>query len=329
VLSGWHDRTEGSNRETAVKPRLFIASSAENLEVAYAAQEGLDRFAEVTVWPQDIFQLSQSSIESLLDTLDECDYGLFVFVADDVTKMRSDEHRTVRDNVVLELGLFIGRLGRARSFILAPRNEEYHLPTDLLGMTPVTYDPHREDQNLVAGLGPACNRIRKVMEKLGRARRRDTRVKSPQDATTPKSPEHGAKGVERDAPAATRASKLKFSEPDPAAELDGDRGNIVAGPAREGNEGAADRNNDTEHEMWACLATRVSELESDLITVHRGMYENIQRIVSSVEPEQIKSILGGIRQIESALQPARNVHRKLSELVSSLLMRSPDNAGDA
>jgi hypothetical protein len=151
-----------------MKPRLFIGSSTESLSVARAAQAELEHDAEVTVWTQGIFALSQTSLDSLLVALDNFDFGLFVFAPDDVTRLRGTEHPTVRDNVVLELGLFVGRLGRERNFMVVPRGiEALHLPTDLLGITPGTYEPHRTDKNLVAALGPACHAIRDVMTQVG------------------------------------------------------------------------------------------------------------------------------------------------------------------
>jgi hypothetical protein len=106
-----------------MKPRLFIGSSSENLEVAYAVQENLEAVAEVTVWTQGVFNPSKYNLESLADALFETDFGVFVFAPNDVTSMRGQERATVRDNVVFELGMFVGRLGRERCFILVPRAE--------------------------------------------------------------------------------------------------------------------------------------------------------------------------------------------------------------
>ena len=118
-----------------MKPKLFIGSSTESLDIAYAAQENLENYTEVTVWTQGIFELSKYTMESLLGVLDNYDYGLFVFAADDLAKIRGAEYSVARDNIIFELGLFVGRLRRERSFIFVPRGvQDFHLPTDLLAV---------------------------------------------------------------------------------------------------------------------------------------------------------------------------------------------------
>ncbi|MFD0916845.1 TIR domain-containing protein [Pseudahrensia aquimaris] len=160
-----------------MKPKLFIGSSAEQLDIAYAVQENLEHDVEATVWTQGIFELSKTTIESLVDAIEETDFGLFIFAPDDVSMIRSDEMATVRDNVIFELGLFIGRLGRERAFIITPSNSsDLRMPTDLLGITPANYQPDRTDGNLVAALGPACNRVQRSVRKFGK--------KSPSEAGT-------------------------------------------------------------------------------------------------------------------------------------------------
>ena len=72
--------------------------------------------------------------------------------------MRDTVSQVVRDNVIFEFGLFIGKLGPEPVFFVIPRGEELHLPSDLLGLTPLTFDPHRTDHNLRAALGPCAKR---------------------------------------------------------------------------------------------------------------------------------------------------------------------------
>jgi predicted nucleotide-binding protein len=153
-----------------MKPTLFIGSSTESLDVAYAIQENLEHVAEVTVWTQGIFDLSKYSLDSLSDALDGSDFGVFVFTPDDVSMIRGTKKASVRDNVIFELGLFIGRLGKERNFIVLPRGseDELHFPTDLMGLTPALYDADRQDANLRAALGPACSKLTKAISKLGK-----------------------------------------------------------------------------------------------------------------------------------------------------------------
>jgi hypothetical protein len=151
------------------KPRLFIGSSVEGLEVAYSVQEALEHDVESTVWTQGVFSLSRYTLEALIDKVADSDFALFVFQPDDITALRDVEQKTVRDNVVFELGLFIGRIGKERCFIVMPRGvDDFHLPTDLLGVTPAQYEPLRDDGNILAALGPACQRIRRSISSLGR-----------------------------------------------------------------------------------------------------------------------------------------------------------------
>jgi len=149
-----------------MKPTLFVGSSSESLDVAYAAQRNLEDVSEVVVWTQGIFELTKSYLESLLEALDDTEFGLFILGADDLIRIRGTEMPTARDNVIFELGLFIGRLGRDRTFILMPkRSADFHLPRDLLGVSTATFEPPSRPDRIQAALGPACHDIRLAIRK--------------------------------------------------------------------------------------------------------------------------------------------------------------------
>lgn len=147
-----------------MKKRLFIASSVEGLEAAYAVQENLEHDFEVTVWSQGAFELTKSTLMRLVEISKSVDAAAFVFSPDDSTIIRGKTFSVVRDNVLFELGLFMGSLGHENCFILLPKSaSDLHLPTDLLGITPASYADDRSDANMTAALGPAANKIRRQL----------------------------------------------------------------------------------------------------------------------------------------------------------------------
>ena len=144
-----------------VLPRLFVASSKESLKYAYAIQKNLEEDAEVTVWSQGVFKLTQTSVESLINVLDKADFAIFVFAPDDALRLRKKTYAGVRDKVVFELGLFMGKLGSRRIFIVVPRGfQSLRIPTDLTGITLGQFNPHRKDDNLQAAFGLFCSDVR-------------------------------------------------------------------------------------------------------------------------------------------------------------------------
>jgi Predicted nucleotide-binding protein containing TIR-like domain len=158
----------GKGPRYTMKPRVFIGSSLEGLDVAYAIQQNLEHDAEPTVWPQGAFIPSDYVLPALEEAVGTYDFGIFVFLPDDIVEIRQERQSTVRDNVLFELGLFIGRLGRQRNFIVMPRGQtEFRMPTDLLGLIFGDYDPDRQDKNLQAATGPTTNQIRLQIKKLG------------------------------------------------------------------------------------------------------------------------------------------------------------------
>lgn len=170
-----------------MKPKLFIGSSVEGLSVAYSIQQNLTYDADVTVWDQGVFALSKTTIESLVEILGKSDFGIFVFSPDDISLIRRENQNIVRDNVIFEFGLFIGKLTRERVFFIIPDGAEIHLPTDLLGITPGKYDPNREDKSLQAATGPVCHQIRLQIKREGLINPRDEMFSEPNEKTTQKS----------------------------------------------------------------------------------------------------------------------------------------------
>jgi len=159
---------------------MFIGSSAEGLPVAEAIQLNLDYACEVTIWSQGVFGLGQGTLESLVDRLGDFDFAALILTPDDVILSRDEVEQSPRDNVLLELGLFIGALGRERSFIVFDRGASLKLPSDLAGVTPATFQKHSSG-NLQASLGAATTQIKGTIERLGK---RSTKIVAEVDENT-------------------------------------------------------------------------------------------------------------------------------------------------
>jgi hypothetical protein len=147
-----------------IPPRVFIASASDNADVADAIQSLLDRDAECTVSTQGVMRLSRATSDNLMWALDKSDFGIIVFNPGDRISPHRGSRAVARDNVVLELGMFAGRLGIESTFIVVPRGGNIDLPSDLLGLSVADYAADRRDGNLVAAVGPACTRIRQELK---------------------------------------------------------------------------------------------------------------------------------------------------------------------
>lgn len=147
------------------KPTIFIASSSEALSVAEAVLLKLEGGLRTKLW-SNAFDLSSITITTLINKTKETDYAVFVFHPDDKSLIREKEYNSVRDNVILELGMFIGALGLEKCFLLVPRSAEanFRLPTDLAGVTASFYDDKELDvSDAVTG---SCAQIKQKIKKL-------------------------------------------------------------------------------------------------------------------------------------------------------------------
>jgi hypothetical protein len=106
-------------------------------------------------------------LEELELQLKRHSFAVLVASPDDEIYKRGELSPAMRDNLLVEFGMFAGAVGRKRVFFVCPREPEIALPSDLSGMIQARYDANR------AGRGPAdraaavqvpCQQIRDVIE---------------------------------------------------------------------------------------------------------------------------------------------------------------------
>ena len=144
-----------------MKPRIFIGSSKEGLNVAEYIKNFFSADYDCIMWNEDIFKENENFLETLTKSASLFDFGFMVFAADDVSVVRHKKFETPRDNVLFEYGLFLGRLGTDRAFII--QDAAAKLPSDLLGITISSYNSIEDDGKKIPESQHFSHRLHMVM----------------------------------------------------------------------------------------------------------------------------------------------------------------------
>lgn len=150
---------------TRRSPTLFIGSSTEGLEWARALQSALRYECDPQVWTDGIFQEGGTALASLRAATDIFDFAAFVFTGDDQVLRRGVQGMAPRDNVVLELGMFLAALGPDRVFVFRPREDMLVTPSDWWGILDCQYS--RTSANPTAAMSTAAKELRHRVSQLG------------------------------------------------------------------------------------------------------------------------------------------------------------------
>ena len=120
-----------------MKKKIFIGSSSEELGTAEIVKNILDKNFDVTIWndtlwEKEVFKLNNNFLTDLLKAPLKFDFGILIGTPDDKTIKRGTNVFSARDNILFELGLFIGRLGLNKCAFLV--DEKVEIPTDFGGI---------------------------------------------------------------------------------------------------------------------------------------------------------------------------------------------------
>src|SRR2546423_4718634 len=144
-------------------PLISLGASGKQARLLEAIARGSADVADVEPWTTT-FNPGRSTLDRLVELSQEVDFAAFVFAQDDwiTTDTSKSGQASPRDNVVFEAGLFGGALGIRRTFILHANGSK--LPSDLLGLTSVRYDPAASPAEVRA----INQKLRKAIETEGR-----------------------------------------------------------------------------------------------------------------------------------------------------------------
>ncbi len=124
-----------NNKSAANNRKVFVVYGHD--EIAKTQLEALLRR-----WDLDPIILDQqaSGGQTIIEKLEECGsdigYAIVLATPDDEGKAKNEAtlKKRVRQNVVLELGMFLSKLGRERVAILLKESEDFEKPSDIQGL---------------------------------------------------------------------------------------------------------------------------------------------------------------------------------------------------
>jgi hypothetical protein len=148
------------------KPKVFIGSSLESLKYAGQIKAKLQDVASLTIWKhKKIWRPGLATLENLINLLSGHDFAVLILSAEDITSSRGQVRPSPRDNIIFELGLFMGHLGRCRTFFLCRKGIDLKIPSDLNGITFIPFEgTPLQAKKAVAG---ACKTIRQEIKTQG------------------------------------------------------------------------------------------------------------------------------------------------------------------
>lgn len=118
---------------TDLKSKIFIGSSTAGTTTAEKVKANLLAIGDCFIWNEpNVWEPNRSTFENLLRMVSYFDFGVFIATADDLTLTNDKIVIEPRDNVILEMALFCGAMGRDKSFLLV--EDGIKLPTDFSGI---------------------------------------------------------------------------------------------------------------------------------------------------------------------------------------------------
>jgi hypothetical protein len=136
---------------STLRPKVFIGSSSQGYEIAEKVKDCLSVCGDCFLWKDGgVWEANRSTFDNLLRIVNYFDFGVFVATADDLTLTNNNIVIESRDNVILEMALFLGAVGKDKSFLLV--EDGIKLPSDFNGI----YMP-RFNRNSNSSINEACS----------------------------------------------------------------------------------------------------------------------------------------------------------------------------
>jgi len=151
------------------KPTLFIGSSTEAKPIVKEVLTRLQDTVTIKTWYHGTFFPGEHPLDALRREILQADYALLVVTPDDAVVKREEAGFTARDNILFELGMFMGTLGPRRSFYLiifdhrGGKVRDVNVPSDLAGITRLQVTRTDDEKQFESDLGVECVQLERAI----------------------------------------------------------------------------------------------------------------------------------------------------------------------
>lgn len=148
--------------------KVFLGSTKEAIPVAKAVADELGSDFDCQFWFDGVFMAGKNFLQALIDILPKNAYAILVLTAEDKAKVRKKDVWLPRDNVIFELGLFMGSYGKERVFVV--NDSKVHVLSDMKGITTGEFVLRKKPENytpsaLNAIVSPAVKKVKEAITK--------------------------------------------------------------------------------------------------------------------------------------------------------------------
>lgn len=152
----------------ATRSQIFIGSSTEGIDRAHEVASAFQRrgYSGARTWTVGVFEPGGMTLDSLVRAAASSDFAVLVITPDDEVSSRNVSSATPRDNVIFELGLFVGAIARDRVFALVAASQKIKLPSDMGGWTYVLFNDS-QPEDIDSAIDIAVHSIAKQIDRLG------------------------------------------------------------------------------------------------------------------------------------------------------------------
>jgi CRP/FNR family transcriptional regulator, cyclic AMP receptor protein len=161
-------RSRASNKyiqQVNDRPVVFVAASSDDFSIASFISEELSRDRTIVrLWKRNVFAAGNDTLAGLYGLINSSGFGV-ILAPDELFRSRSSASASIRDNMLLEIGMTTGVLGHARTLLVAlnsnlPKSAEDSVQV----VSPDFFMPHGDWREHAPAL---CNEIRRRVEYLG------------------------------------------------------------------------------------------------------------------------------------------------------------------